>query len=83
MQGCGLRATGFGPRNRTDRSDPNDLPSEAVKYEGLEPLALQAEGALAALRGEPSGIASGVDGMRAVAVAEQAALRLVAVSAAE
>ena len=51
-----------------------------------EPLALQAAAALAATRGEPSAIAVGQDGLRAVAIAERAAAALVdhpGISAAE
>jgi predicted dehydrogenase len=71
-----------GTLKATDRSDPNDRVVRTVNPAGLEPLALQAEAALAAFRGEPSNIASGLDGLRAVAVAERAAMQLTA-SAAE
>jgi len=57
-----------------------------VPLDDDEPLALQARAALAAMRGEPSPIAQGVDGLRAVEIAELAAAHLserVGVSAAE
>jgi predicted dehydrogenase len=48
----------------------------ALEVDAIEPLALQAEGTLAALAGEPSLVATGLEGADAVAVAERAASSL-------
>ena len=48
----------------------------ALAVDALEPLALQAESALAALAGDPALVATGFEGANAVAVAERAASSL-------
>jgi len=57
----------------------------SLGVDALEPLALQAESTLAAMRGEPALVATALDGANAVAVAERAASSLAdqRVSAAE
>ena len=55
----------------------------SLPLDGAEPLALQAEAALAAIDGRPSDIATGEDGARAVSVAERALAAPSRISAAE
>jgi len=82
-------ARGVAPRVRAIRVEASraswegDLAARSLLRDGapvalddLEPLALQASAALRACAGEPSAVAFGVDGARAVEVAERAAAQL-------